>query len=307
VLEDFLLEICAMRPEFIDALELLRRNTPEAVEEAIGLLQNAVYSFSMKMCGHREDAEDTAQEVLFRSLKHFTKLQEPAALAAWLYTVARNRCWRLRSTVHDSPSHRLSLDDLMPQESELNELLLDETISPERTILLAERRDLLKQAVLNIPSQLRIVLVLHDMEELPTEQVAQILNLREGSVRVRLHRARLALRKELSQTLKRELASETTRPRRKMKSRKTGSSSRNPKECRELFASLSEYLDGRVNSEKVAAINVHMGQCPACVAFLRDLRAAIAHCQSLEAECDPTVASRLRAMLTEEYLRITRT
>jgi RNA polymerase sigma-70 factor, ECF subfamily len=296
-----------MRPEFIDASELLRQNTPEAIEEAIGLLQNAVYSFSMKMCGHREDAEDNAQEVLFRSLKHFSKLQEPAALAAWLYTVARNRCRRLRSTVHDSPSRRLSLDDLMPDQSELNELLRDSAISPERTVLLAERRDLLQQAVLHIPSQLRLVLVLHDMEELSTEQVAQILNLREGSVRVRLHRARLALRKEISHTRNREFASQPTRSRRRTKFGKTSISSRKPKECRDLFASLSEYLDGRVNSDNAAAIDAHMGQCPACVAFLRDLRAAIEHCQSLQAECDPAVASRLRAMLTEEYLRITRT
>jgi RNA polymerase sigma-70 factor (ECF subfamily) len=296
-----------MRPEFIDATRLFRQNTPESVSEAIGLLQNAVYSFSMKMCGHREDAEDNAQEVLFRSLKHFSKLQEPTALAAWLYTVARNRCRRLRSAVHDSPSRRLSLDDLMPEQSELNELLLDSAISPERTLLLAERRDLLHHAVLHIPSQLRIVLVLHDMEELSTEQVAQILNLREGSVRVRLHRARLALRKEMSHTLKRNLASEPAPSRPKTKSRKTSSASRKPKECRELFASLSEYLDGRVNSEKAKAINAHMGHCPACVAFLRSLRGAIEHCHSLETECDPAVASRLRAILTEEYLRITRT
>ena len=56
-----------MRTELIQASELLRKNTPEAVEEAIGLLQNTVFSFSMKMCGHRQDAEDTAHEVLFRS------------------------------------------------------------------------------------------------------------------------------------------------------------------------------------------------------------------------------------------------
>src|ERR1035441_1183015 len=57
-----------MRPELIRATDLLRLNTPEAVEEAIGLLQNTVYSFSMKVCGHPEDAEDTMQEVLLRSL-----------------------------------------------------------------------------------------------------------------------------------------------------------------------------------------------------------------------------------------------
>ena len=85
-----------MRPELIQATELLRRNTPEAVEEAIGLLQKTVYSFSIKVCGHPEDAEDTMQEVLSRSLGHLAKIQEPQALAVWLYTVTRNRCWRMR-------------------------------------------------------------------------------------------------------------------------------------------------------------------------------------------------------------------
>ena len=71
--------IHAMRPELIQATELLRLNTPEAVEEAIGLLQNTVYSFSMKVCGHPQDAEDTMQEVLSRSLGHLAKIQDPAA------------------------------------------------------------------------------------------------------------------------------------------------------------------------------------------------------------------------------------
>ncbi|MGH9561400.1 MAG: RNA polymerase sigma factor, partial [Terracidiphilus sp.] len=76
-----------MRPELIQASQLLRRGTPESVEEAIGLLQNTVFSFSMRVCGHREDAEDTMQDVLFGSLKHLANLKEPGELAAWLYTV----------------------------------------------------------------------------------------------------------------------------------------------------------------------------------------------------------------------------
>ena len=53
------------------------------------------------------------------------------------------------------------------------------------------------QAVLQLPPQYRLVLVLHDMEELDTEEVAAVLSLQPGTVRVRLHRARLMLRKEL--------------------------------------------------------------------------------------------------------------
>jgi RNA polymerase sigma-70 factor (ECF subfamily) len=103
-----------MQPELIQVTDLLRLNTPEAVEEALGLLQNTVYSFSMKVCGHPEDAEDTMQEVLFRSLGHLAKIQDPQALAVWLYTVTRNRCWRMRRKSSHAPDHILSLDELMP-------------------------------------------------------------------------------------------------------------------------------------------------------------------------------------------------
>ena len=190
-----------MRPELIQASDLLRRNTPEAIDEAIGLLQNTVYSFSMKVCGHPEDAEDTMQEVLYRSLGHLAKIQDPQALAVWLYTVTRNRCWRMRRKGASAPNHIQSFDELMPDDAELGRLLQDAAEGPEANLLHAEQHHLLHQAVLRIPAQLRIVLVLHDMEELTTEQVAQVLGLQPGTVRVRLHRARLAVRKEMNRTL----------------------------------------------------------------------------------------------------------
>jgi len=293
-----------MRPELTRAAELLQRKTPEALEEAIGLLQNTVYSFSMKMCGHPEDAEDTTQEVLFRSLAHLAKIQDPRALAVWLYTVTRNRCWRMRRKPAGAPARTLSLDELMPDDAELGRLLQDAADSPERTLLATERHDLLHQAVLRIPATLRIVLVLHDMEELATDQVAQVLNLQPGTVRVRLHRARLAVRKEMSQILDSTPAlpdpvlsvldetPDIAKPRKR------------PAECRELFAGLSEYLDGRVEPETCDQMRNHIDACPACIEFLRSLRAAIDRCRALEVPCNPIVAARLRSLLTAEYLRM---
>ena len=294
-----------MRPELIQATELLHRNTPEAVEEAIGLLQNTVYSFSMKVCGHRQDAEDNMQEVLSGSLGDLAKLQDPQALALWLYTVTRNRCWRMRRKAASAPAHMLSLDELMPDESELGRLLRDAAESPESMLLHAEQHHLLHQAVLHIPVQLRLVLVLHDMEELTTEQVAQILDLQPGTVRVRLHRARLSVRKEMNRML--EAAPEQPADRERSKAKSKGSRTkggRRPAECRELFSNLSEYLDGRVEPRSCEEMRGHIEACPACVAFLRNLRVAIDRCRSLEIPCDSAVAPRLRSILTQEYLRL---
>lgn len=287
-----------MRPELIQAAELLRRNTPEAVEEALGLLQNTVYSFSMKVCGHPEDAEDNMQEVLYRSLRHLGKIEEPRALAVWLYTVTRNRCWRTRRKSASAPKHTLSLDELMPDDAELGRLLQDAAGGPEHDLLHAEQNRLLHQAVLRIPAPLRMVLVLHDMEDLTTEEVAQILDLQPGTVRVRLHRARLAVRKEMGRILDGGETPATAPPDSEAKSRQR------PAVCRELFANLSEYLDNRVEPATCEQMRAHIEACPACVAFLRDLRGAIDRCRSMEVPCDPAVAPRLRAILTQEYLRM---
>jgi RNA polymerase sigma-70 factor (ECF subfamily) len=284
-----------MRPELTQAADLLRLNTPEAVEEAIGLLQSTVYSFSMKVCGHTEDAEDTTQEVLFSSLEHLARIQDSQALAVWLYTVTRNRCWKMRRKPAHAPKHILSLE----------ELLQDAAENPEGNLLSAERHHLIHQAVLRIPVQLRIVLVLHDMEELTTEQVAQILSLQPGTIRVRLHRARLSVRKEMNTLIdsvpdeapNRSLVSNEPRSRRaKAKPR--------PSDCRALFSNLSEYLDGRVEPISCEAMRKHIEACPACIAFVQRLREAIDRCRSLEIPCDPFVALRLRSILTKEYLRL---
>ncbi len=294
-----------MRPELTQATELLRTNTPEAIEEAIGLLQNTVYSFSMKVCGHPEDAEDTMQEVLYRSIRHLTKLQDPRALAVWLYTVTRNRCWRMRRKSSNAPKAMVALDDLMPDDAELGRLLEDASESPEGNLLHAEQAQLLHHAVLHIPPPLRMVLVLHDMEELDTDQVAKILGLQTGTVRVRLHRARLGVRKEMARILDETNAKrESPAPAKKRLKGARADSGQRPPECRELFANLSEYMDGRVQMPACDQMRAHIEACPACVAFLRELRTAIDRCRSLDIPCDSAVAPRLRSILTQEYLRM---
>jgi RNA polymerase sigma-70 factor (ECF subfamily) len=141
-----------------------------------------------------------------------------------------------------------------------------------------------------------MVLVLHDMEELSTDQVATILGLKPGTVRVRLHRARLGVRQQMDR-LRAEAAG-------KPPSAPTEKPLHPDKSCREIFANLSEYMDGRLEPATCEQMRAHVEACPACVAFLRELRAAIDRCRSLDMPCDPAVAARLRSLLTQEYLRM---
>lgn len=291
-----------MRPELIQAARLLRSDDLDSVSEALRLMQSTVYSFSMKVCGHPEDAEDTMQDVLVSSLPHLAKIHDPRALAVWLYTAARNRCWRMRRLKVDAPRQTLSLDELMPDESELGLLLQDTAANPESRLLSGEQDQLIHKAILSVPPQYRIVLVLHDMEDLTTQQIAKVLDIQTGTVRVRLHRARLCVRKEMNRLLD-ELPSPLRPPPERQSGNKVRTAGR-PRECRELFADLSEYLDGNVRAQSCKEMQEHIEACPACVAFIRDLRHAIDRCRRLDLKCDPEIAPRLRSLLSVEYLRL---
>jgi RNA polymerase sigma-70 factor, ECF subfamily len=283
-----------MRPEITQAMELLSSNDPGQIDEAIGLLQSTVYSFSMKVCGHREDAEDTMQEVLFKSIPYLAKIEDPRAMAVWLYTVTQNQCRTSRRKSKFAPAQTMTLDSLMPDAAEISLLLADSRPNPEASAISHEGDRLLHQAVLRIPPKYRLVLVLHDMEDLETEEIARITSLKEGTVRVRLHRARLLVRKELAR-------SKSGAP---TKNRKRVAQKQRTQECREMFANLSEYLDQRVDNLTCDQMQKHIADCPPCVAFIQDLERAVQRCRNFSVSCSPATAETVRRLLAQEYSRL---
>lgn len=130
-----------MRPEIEQAIQLLQVHDPKDDDRALALLQNTVFNFSMKVCGHREDAEDTMQEVLLKSLSYLPRFQSPQALAVWLYKVARNNCLMKRRRSKFAPKEHLSLEDLMPDQSEMAALSTGPNVTPEANVLRGERAD----------------------------------------------------------------------------------------------------------------------------------------------------------------------
>ena len=282
-----------MRPELKEATNLLRSTDPSKLDEALRLLQRTVYSFSMKVCGHREDAEDTMQEVLLKSLPYLAKLKSPEALAVWLYKVTRNRCWMSRRRSKFAPHETLALDDLMPDSAELDSLTSAPDRSPEQQTVSAQESSRVREAVLRIPPNYRFILVLHDMEGLDTSEVSKVTGLQEGTVRVRLHRARLFVRRELAGE---GVAADLPRDRK--------ASAAKPANCREIFANLSEYVDSHLDDATCEKMRKHLQFCPPCEAFVADLRRAIERCRQDEGFCEPATAEKLRNLLVQEYLQL---
>lgn len=286
-----------MRAEIERAVELLQHGNDASVEQALALLQETVFSFSMRVCGQRQDAEDTMQEVLLKSIPQLPKFESPKALLVWLYKVAKTRCLMSRRKSKFAPAHELSLEELMPNRNELEQLSADGKINPESFAIRSEQASGLRNAVQKLPPHYRIVLVLRDMEGLTDDEVAEITGVRPGTVRVRLHRARLFVRKELMRTW---MAGSGKR----VRTERHADEKSRPARCKAMFAELSDYLDEQLDDSLCDELQRHMTGCKPCQAFVATLEATIEQCRKSARDCPPPQAARLRQELRQKYQQV---
>jgi RNA polymerase sigma-70 factor (ECF subfamily) len=201
-----------MNRQVEQALLNLKSGRPEDVDRALETLQEIVYGFGMKVCGVREDAEDTAQETLIRLARQLREFPDARALAVWLYKVAKTQCLMSRRKSKFAPAQMLSLDALMPEESGgggAAPATKSWGITPEEILLNKELRSKLEDAVLALPKHYRLVLILRDMEQLDTREVAQVMGISEETAKMRLHRARVFVRNALADYIQRSQMKES--------------------------------------------------------------------------------------------------
>jgi RNA polymerase sigma-70 factor, ECF subfamily len=180
----------------------IRSGKPDAFDRFLKLVQSTVFSFGMRVCGEVEDARDTMQDTLlkaFRSLPQ-TNLTDAAALKVWLYKVAKNACLMMRRKGKFEPRVMQSLEELLPPD---HAAIADWSTLPVDELIKNELEHTVKTAISKLPASYRVVLILRDMEQLSTKETAEVLEISAETVKIRLHRARLFLRKELERALKR--------------------------------------------------------------------------------------------------------
>lgn len=289
-----------MRAEIEEAVRLLKSEQPEAVEQALALLQDTVFSFSMRVCQQREDAEDTMQEVLVKSLPFLTKFDNPKALVVWLYKVAKNRCLMNRRKSKFAPKEHLSLEELMPDRKDLEALAAGVPINPEALAAQSEEAQFLRESVQKLPPNYRIILVLRDMEGLTDEEVAEITGLRRGTVRVRLHRARLFVRKEFMKRISKPRPSKS-RPSLHATAEPLAAPLPRPGRCKQMFAELSDFLDDQLDDSFCEQLEAHLQGCAPCTAFLSSLETTIKQLRNTPKE---TMDEKKAAAIREELLQL---
>jgi len=178
-------------------LRRLRDRDERAFRELIEAHRDRVFNITFRMLGNRAEAEDVAQEVFITVFKTIDSFREEAKFSTWLYRVTVNHCKnRIKYLARRHDRDRDELDDTTTNG-------VNGTIgaplpaAPDHALAGAQMEKLLQEAIANLEEEHRVVVVLRDVEDLSIEEICDITGLPDGTVKSRLHRARLALRKKL--------------------------------------------------------------------------------------------------------------
>jgi RNA polymerase sigma-70 factor (ECF subfamily) len=185
LLDDAQLTIAAQTGDQAAFAEIVERHSP------------TVYNLALRLMNNPQEAEEVLQETFISAFRALNRFEGRSRLGTWLYRIAYNAAlMRLRK--REVPT--LSIDEPVTNEEgeRLPRQLVDWTALPDQVLLTGELRSVLNAAMARLPESLRSVFVLRDLEGLSTAETAEVLNLTETNVKVRLHRARLALREQLN-------------------------------------------------------------------------------------------------------------
>lgn len=187
-------------------LARLRERDERAFKEMVEKYQDRVFNLLYRMVGSKEEAEDLAQEVFITVFKSIDQFRGDSKFSTWLYRIAANHCKnriKYLARRHDRQTSELNAITEREAAAQGGEAIGAGHIEgPDRFLEGAERERIVQAAIAELEDEHRLVVVLRDIEELSYEEICEITGLPEGTVKSRLHRARLALKERLEKRLR---------------------------------------------------------------------------------------------------------
>ena len=177
----------------------LQNGNLEAYDKIVSIYQKKIYGLSFNLTRNQMDAQDVTQEVLLTLFRKINLFQGKSAFSSWVYRITVNASYMRLRTKKKEPN--VSIDELMPSFNSAGfqqEKIQDWSENTESLIFTNETRNVINKAVDLLPEKEKVVFLLRDVEGLSTEKAGEILDLTIPAVKSRLHRARLFLRKKLS-------------------------------------------------------------------------------------------------------------
>lgn len=172
-------------PSDEELIALFSAGDASAFEELVRRHEQRTYNLCLRMLGKPEDARDATQEAFVAALKKLSSFRGDARFSTWLHRVAVNACFDILRRRQRRPEDELP-EEPGPAPGDLAESA-------------AEALDV-REALLKVPEDFRVVLILHDVQDLGYDEIAETLGIPVGTVKSRLHRGRVAMAQLLGGT-----------------------------------------------------------------------------------------------------------
>jgi RNA polymerase sigma-70 factor (ECF subfamily) len=176
-------------------MSLSSEGTPDLVafEQLVAEYGDRVYGIALRVTGSPSDAEEVTQEAFLQAFRSWSTYRGEAAPTTWLYRIAVNAAlMRVRA--------RRPVELLSEQPESLE--IVDWSADAAQAVLRGELQRQIEEGIVRLPEELRVTLILRDVEGLSTAETAAALDVSEAAVKSRLHRARALLRGYLSELLR---------------------------------------------------------------------------------------------------------
>jgi RNA polymerase sigma-70 factor (ECF subfamily) len=175
-----------------EVMQRVRAGETELFEIIMRRYNQRVYRVVRAILEDDSEAEDVLEDAYVRVYQHLDQFAGRAKFSTWLTKIAVHEAWaRMRRR------RRFVEIDALPESKECAESFIYQGLGPKRQVFARELHALLQAAVEALPERQRSVFILREIEELSTEETAQSLDISQGAVKVRLHRARALLREHL--------------------------------------------------------------------------------------------------------------
>jgi RNA polymerase sigma-70 factor (ECF subfamily) len=180
-------------------IERLRAGDDDAYDELVRSYGGRLLAVARRFLRSEDDARDAVQDAFLSAFRSIDRFEGNARVSTWLHRIVVNASLMKLRTRRRKPEQ--SIDELLP--GFLEDGHMEAPASPWRSVEadVAERselRELVLRSIEELPDGYRNVLMLRDIEELDTEETAEIMGITPGAVKTRLHRARQALRELLA-------------------------------------------------------------------------------------------------------------
>jgi RNA polymerase sigma-70 factor (ECF subfamily) len=173
-----------------ECVRRLQRGETDAFETLVRRHQKAIFNLVYRMLGDYDEAAEISQETFLSAYRGIGQFRGDAHFSTWLYRIAFNHASTRRKSLNLAQQRYTSLDGA--------EAIGDETVDPARTAEQKELQQRVQQALNSLDKDDAAIILLRDLQDASYDEVAAILEIPVGTVKSRLHRARLALKTRLA-------------------------------------------------------------------------------------------------------------